>query len=205
VAESRRLASIAGAGPDGMMTLRAPISGRVAHVGVETGGPVDGMAAPFVIENSSALRIDLMLPERLARVVTPGMAVEVRRGNASGDGASPSFAGRILSVAPSIDPATRSILAKASVPADPALVAGSNVTVEISGISPTQGVAVPAAAVTRITGADHVFVRSGKSFVPRKVSVAALSGDRAVISAGLKPGEIVATSGIAELKSMMAE
>ena len=67
------------------MTLIAPISGRVAHVSVETGGPVDGMTAPFVIENASAYRIDLQLPERLARSAAPGMAVEVRIPTSAGE------------------------------------------------------------------------------------------------------------------------
>lgn len=203
VAEGRRLISLAGAGPDGTMTLAAPISGRVAHVGVETGSAVDGMTAPFVIENSSAYRIDLQLPERLARSVTPGMAVEVRL---PGSGGEPLIVGgRILTVAPSIDPATRSVMAKASISAAQGLVPGQNVMVTISGTTATGGVTVPSAAVTLIGGAEHVFVRKDREFTPRKVVVAAEAAGRSVISEGLEAGEVVATSSIAELKAMAAE
>lgn len=203
VAESRRLISLSGASADGTMTLTAPISGRVQHVGVETGGPVDGMSAPFVIENASAYRIDLQLPERMARSVRPGMAVEIVLPVA---GADPLVVGgSILSVSPSIDPATRSVMAKASVGAAPGLVPGQNVMVTIRGSQDASGVSVPASAVTRIGDADHVFVQDGRAYSPRPVTVAGEAAGRAVIAAGLEPGEVVATSAVAELKAMAAE
>ena len=203
VTENRRLASYSGAGADGNMTLTAPISGRVSHVGVQTGGPVDMMNAPFVIENVGAFLIDLQLPERLARDVRPGMGVEVQSPVTGGDPLL--VGGAILSVAPSIDPETRSVMAKARIGAAPGLVAGQNVMVSISGDSRAIGVAVPAGAVTRIGSEDHVFVKDGNSFKPRKVTVAAEAGGRAVIAEGLKAGEIVATSSVAELKANSAE
>lgn len=203
VGESRRMASLAGAGADGTMTLRSPIGGRIAHVAVETGGPVDPMTAPFVVENAAAYRLDLQLPERLARSVTPGMAIEAR---VPVQGGEPLIVGgSILSVAPSIDPATRSVVAKATIGAAPGLVPGQNVMVTIQGNTTTGGVAVPMSAVARIGGEDHVFVRSGNRFAARKVTVAAEAGRRAVIAEGLKPGEVVAVSSIPELKAMTAE
>lgn len=203
VTEHRRLAGLAGASSDGTITLRAPISGRVAHVAVDTGGPVDTTTAPFVIEDAGTYHLDLQLPERIARDVRPGMTVEVSVPGS--DGTNVAAAGRILSVAPSIDPATRSIGARASLGAVPGLVPGGNVLVTIHGNHAEQGVAIPAAAVTRIDGAEHVFVRQGAEFVARKVVLASQSGDQAVVIEGLKAGEVVATSSIAELKSMGAE
>ena len=75
VSENARILALAGAGANGNVTLRAPISGRVATVNVQAGGPVGGTTAPFVIENSAALMLDLQLPERLANSVAPGMTV----------------------------------------------------------------------------------------------------------------------------------
>jgi membrane fusion protein, heavy metal efflux system len=203
VAENRRLASFAGAGADGAMTLSAPISGRVQHVGIDTGGPVDPLTAPFVIEAASAYRIDLQLPERLARVVRPGMPVEVQI-PVSG-GAPMLVAGSILSVSPSIDPATRSVVAKASIGAAPGLVPGQNVMATILGTGNAGGVSVPSGAVTRSGTDSHVFVRTGQSFTSRRVTVAAEAGGHSVIADGLQPGEEVATSGLTELKAMAAE
>lgn len=203
LAENRHLAALGSVGADGMMTLRAPISGRVAHVAVQTGGPVDGMTAPFIIENPSAWQVDLQVPERFAQVVKPGMVVEVPL--AGGDAASVTTKGVVLSVAPSIDPATRSVLVKARIDPAPGLVAGRNVMVSINGAATAQGVSVPSSAIARIGGEAHVFVRTGKTFVPRRIVLAAESAQNSVVSDGLKPGETVAVSGITELKAIAAE
>ena len=205
VAENRRLLALGGAGPDGTMTLRAPIAGRVAHVAIETGGPVDGMTAPFVIENTSAYRLDLQLPERIAQHVRPGMGVEVKLPSAGKDGEPLTVSGSILSVAASLDPMTRSVMAKASIASAPGLVAGKGVMVVIKGSGATGGTSVPSVAVTRIDGQDYVFVSDGPRFSRRKVTVAAEAGGRSVIGEGLKPGERVAVNGVAELKAMLAE
>lgn len=203
LAEQRGLISLAGAGPDGTMTLTAPISGRVAHVGVVTGGQVDGMEAPFVIEAEGAYQVELQLPERFAKGVRPGMQVETML--PTGNGEPIAVGGQILAVSPSIDPATRSVLARASIGNAPGIVAGRNVRVTIKGGASEGGVAVPSSAVTKIGGEDHVFVRDGKTYKPRSVTVVASSGAQAMISKGLKAGEVVAVSSVAELKAMNAE
>ena len=161
------------------------------------------MTAPFVVENPSAYRLDLQVPGRLARTIAPGMAIEVRLPTAGGEPLL--VGGSILSVTPSIDPATRSVMAKATIGAAPGLVPGQNVVATIQGSAAAGGVAVPAAAVARIGKDDHVFVRSGNRFSPRKVVVAADAGGRAVIARGLRAGEAVAVSSIPELKAMAAE
>ncbi|KEO89105.1 hypothetical protein EH31_13795 [Erythrobacter longus] len=203
LAEQRRLVSLAGAGPDGTMTLTTPISGRVAHVGVVTGGQVDGMEAPFVIEAEGAYQVELQLPERQAKRVRPGMQVEIMVPTGSDEPIA--VGGQILAVSPSIDPATRSVLARASIGSAPGIVAGRNVRVTIKVSAPEDGVVVPSSALTKIAGEDHVFVRDGKAYKPRSVTVVATSGAEAVISEGLKAGEVVAASSIAELKAMNAE
>lgn len=203
IAENNRLLAMAGAGRDGTATLRAPISGRVAQVNVETGGGVDGDMAPFVIENTSALTLDLQLPEHLAGTVRQGMPVTVTMPGGT------EITGRILSVGSSLDPQTRSISAKASLPAAPGLVPGQSVMAVIADPSGTAqpGVSVPSAAVTRIGGQDYVFVRVGQGdnarFASRKVTVVADTGGTAIISDGLPAGEPVAISGVAELKSLL--
>lgn len=201
-AESQRQLA---AGGDGSITLRAPIAGRVAHVAVETGGPVDPLVAPIVIENPSAFQIELQLPEALARRVQPGMGIEVEV-PAGAPGEAPVIArGKLLTVAPSLDPATRSVMARASIEPVPGLVSGKGVMVMIRNAGTTSGITIPAGAVTYVDGQPHVFVREGQRFVRRRVSLAVEVGGRAVIAGGLRPGEQVAVSGITELKALTAE
>lgn len=197
VRENRRILSQTGAGAGGDMVLRAPISGRVATVNVQTGGPVDGLTAPFVVENSARFMLDLLIPERLARDVNPGMAVEVA---GTGGAAVP---GTIVSVGGSIDPVTRAVLAKARIGGDPGFVSGRTVMARLKGSADTPGVSVPISAVTRLGDKDVVFVSGRQGFAVRPVTLAGRSGDRATLSAGLAAGERVATSGLAELKVIL--
>lgn len=201
VAEQQRLLAMAGASRNGTVTLRAPIAGRLAMVGVDAGAAVGNGAAPFVVENLSALRLDMQVPERLAGQLRAGMAVTVAASDAP---AGAQVKGRILGVAASLDPQSRSVPATAALEPGAALVPGKGVMVTVSG-SGGAGVSVPSAAVTRIGDEDCLFVRRGNSFERRQITVAAQANNRAYISAGLKPGEQVAVSGIAELKSLMAE
>ena len=190
VAENARILSIGGAGADGTITLRAPIGGRVSAVSVQTGGPVDGTVAPFVIDASNVYQLDLQLPERLAGLVTPGMTVNLP-GNVSG---------KILSVGSAIDPETRSILAKASIGAAPGLVTGKTVMASIQGGANSSAVAVPPGAITRLDGREVVLVRTAKGFVARQVVVGGSANGMTVITKGLAANEVVAIEGLPEIK-----
>ncbi|HEY9091360.1 efflux RND transporter periplasmic adaptor subunit [Parasphingorhabdus sp.] len=205
VSEYQRILSQAGAGGSGQMTLRAPIGGRVSGINVQTGGPVDTMTAPFLIENTSSYMLDIQLPERLAKKVIPGMTVELQLPGTSAAGEPVPVSGTIISVSPSLDPMTRSVMAKARIGAAPGIVAGKSLLVTINGDGSEAGVSVPAMSVTRIGDKDYVFVISDNHVAKREVTLVAQSGDSAILSAGLKAGEKVAASGIAELKVMLAE
>lgn len=191
--EAGRILASSGASGDGLVTLRAPISGRVSKVAVQTGGPVDALTAPFVIDAADAYQLDLQLPEQLAASVKPGMTVTLP-GNVTG---------RIVTVGSAIDPATRSVIAKASLGAAPGLIAGKSVMVTIGASGGTSAVSVPSSAVARVGGKDVVFVRIGKGFALREVTLGGSGNGETAILFGLKPGEVVAASSIPELKMLL--
>lgn len=199
VSENARIMRQAGTSAGGEVTLRAPISGRVATITAQVGGPVMATSAPFVIENSTAFTLDLQLPERLAGQVRPGMPITL-----DGPGLPEGVTGTIVSVGGSLDPQTRSVLAKARIDGAPALVAGKTVMAVIKGTGTATGSSIPANALTKINGKDHVFVRTGKRFVKRAVEVAGSSDGRVFVTSGLKQGEQVAVSGVSELKMLLA-
>ena len=179
--------------------MRAPISGRLAAVNVQTGGPVDGMTAPFVIENTASFMLDLQIPERLASKVHPGMAVELM----GKDGKA--VRGTIVSVGSSLDPASRSLIAKARIATSPDLVSGKSVMAMLKGEVAATGVSIPATAVTRLNGKDVVFVHTERGFVARNVTLGGRHGDRVTLIEGIQPGERVAITGISELKVILDE
>lgn len=193
-AEAARILARGGASADGIVRLVAPIAGRVSRVAVETGGPLDGMTAPFVIDAGNSYALQLQVPERLADRIRPGMAVVLPDGGR----------GAILSVAPGLDPATRSIRAIARIGAAPGLVSGRSLTVTILGDAGGDAVSIPSAAVTRLDGRDVVFVRGADGFRPVPVSVGGVADGRATIVEGVAAGATVAVSGLPELKSQAA-
>ncbi len=195
VSSNQRILAQSGAS-GGEVTLRAPITGRLAAVNIQTGGPVDGLSAPFVVENVASFMLDLQIPERLAANVQPGTGVSV-----PGLGGA-TIAGQIISIGASLDPATRSIPAKARLEGGAGLVSGKSVMAVLKGAQQVQGVSVPAAAMTQLDGKTIVFVAGPKGFAVRPVTVAGGDGARATIAQGLALGERVATSGISELKAM---
>lgn len=193
--EAQRQLARGGANRDGVVRLVAPISGRVASVSVEAGAPLDGMTAPFVIEAVGSRTLALQLPERLAGQVRPGMAVMTEDGRR----------GRLETVAGAIDPATRAYAARARLTDDgvgdneAGLASGRLVRLSILAGAPDGAVMVPAAAVVQSGGEDLVFVKGREGFAARSVTRVG-TGDPAVISAGLKVGETVATSNLPELR-----
>lgn len=221
LAENQRLLAMGGAGSaDGTITLRAPIAGRVAAVSAQTGAMVGDGAAPFLVENTSQFQLDLQIPERLAHKARKGAIVDVLLDGVAGRGV-------ILSVAPSIDPQTRALAAKASLnwPAGlPAsAVPGKNLQATLRNAGERAGdsaasdagapaLTVPLAAITRLGDQDVVFVRLPADPVARSairlratpVVVAGEAGGMAFIQQGLRAGTPVAISGIAELKSLSA-
>ena len=131
------------------------------------------------------------------------MPVQVNLPQVGDAEASIPIGGTIISVSPTLDPMTRSVMAKASIGAAPGMVAGKSVMVTITGNGQQTGVSVPAKAITHIGDNDYVFVLTRNRFAKRQVTLAAQAGESAVVNFGLKVGEKVATSGIAELKVML--
>jgi cobalt-zinc-cadmium efflux system membrane fusion protein len=190
--EARRLLARAGADSDGIVRLRAPISGRVTDVAAAAGAPVDGMTAPFVIEADGSRWLALQLPERLAGQVKPGMAIITADGRR----------GRVETVAANIDPETRAFAARARLEdGGPGLAGGRLLTVLVLAPAAPSAVAIPAAALLAEPAGTSVFVSGPKGFVPRQV-VRSGGGAEAVITRGLTAGEVVATSNLPELRAV---
>ncbi|MGL4541314.1 MAG: efflux RND transporter periplasmic adaptor subunit [Polymorphobacter sp.] len=193
VAEKRRLLGIADADDQGRITLRAPISGRLAVVAAQAGAALDNATAPFVIDAVARYHLDIQLPERLAAQVRPGLRVLLPGG----------AVGRVLSVGSVINPATRAVMVKAAVPPVPGLVPGKTLMATLADTAPPAAVTIPAAAVTRIDGKDVVFVASASGFAPRPVTIAGSANGQTVVT-GIAAGTRVATAGLSELKMLAA-
>jgi len=110
------------------------------------------------------------------------------------------FSGRVIRLAPSLDPATRTLRAEVAVEnADGALRPGMFVEVTIISERRTDVPVVPREAVTERGGRKVVFVLEGQKVERRDVALGLGDDDVVEIRQGLEPGERVVVRGIETL------
>jgi len=153
----------------------------------------------FEIVDASTLWADIDVPEREAYRVAKGQRVVLRLDGLLGR----EFLGSVQSIAPVIDPHTRSAKARARITTkDPALRANMFARATVF-TNPSQAtVLVPRAALQEAKGVHLVFVRmSEDQFETRRVEAIPADGEMVAINRGLKPGEPVVTTGSFLLKT----
>ena len=186
-------------GSSGSYVLRAPISGMVTKRQATMGTMVSVNEPLFEIVDPSALWADLDVPEPQAPGVRPGQRVVLRvQGLADRE-----FHGTIVAVAPVVDPQTRTIRARARLlRPDPVLRANMYARAVIQTAPSQTAVLVPRAAVQDAKGVKLVFVRLAEDrYETRRVRVQPGQGDLVVVNAGVRPGELVVTTGSFLLKT----
>jgi len=186
-------------GASGRYTLYAPLAGVVARRVATIGRQVDPEEVLLEIVDASALWAEIDVPEpRLSEV---GVGVEV---TITFDGlAGRSFGGVIASIAPEVDPRTRTAVARVRLDnADGALRANMYGRASIAAGGAAAGVEVPRSAVQRANGAEVVFVRlSDTLYETRRVDCGARVDDWVYVTRGVTPGEDVVTVGSFLLKT----
>ncbi len=117
------------------------------------------------------------------------------------------FKARLLSVGAIVDPQTRSVPILAQTDnRDGVLIAGMFTRIILDSKAREEALTVPAAAVVDIDAQSCVFVPAStapgnRSFSIRPVETGRQLGDRIVIKAGIRPGDVVVSSGAFMLKS----
>ena len=136
------------------------------------------------------------MPEQYSAEVAIGRAVSFEVDASPGK----TFEGQVRYVSPALEANSRTLIVEAVVPNDAgALRPGSFATALIEQGSRSPGILVPAAAVRTVAGTSRVFVVSGDRAEERIVTVGQPVNDLVEITSGLKAGETVATSSVAQL------
>jgi cobalt-zinc-cadmium efflux system membrane fusion protein len=175
-------------------TLRAPSPGTVTGIFVTRGESVDPTTAAIAISSDGQQSATLEVPAADLARIAPGNRVRARSG-------SVTWQGRIAGVAPAVDPATDFAVASvAGVPSS--LPAGAPMDAAVV-VRSLRGFVVPRDAVIEDpqTGNELVFVRNGDRFDTRHVTIAGKDDRLALVSKGLREGEVVAATGAVDLLS----
>jgi RND family efflux transporter MFP subunit len=175
--------------------LRAPGAGVVLAILKHPGEAVDPSAPVVEIGPGAATAITLSVPADTARRIRVGDPVQLELSQSH-----QRSGGRVSAVVPAVDPTTQA----ATVTVGGGLasaVPGDAVTATIT-VDHVFGALVPSSAIVQDpqTGKTVVFVRkTDGSFDSREVTVRGSDATTAVVAAGLRPGERVATQGSYEL------
>lgn len=186
----------------GRKTIRAPFRARVGIADVHPGQFLEAGTQLTTLQGvDAAAHVDFAVSQWVAADLREGQRIQVF---ATGD--STPVAARIVAIDARVDPTTRNATVRARIANGPdAPAPGSSVRVRVP-VGPRQtAVVVPASALRKGPGGDHVFVlaadESGRTRAHvRLVQAGPILGDEVVILEGLAPGERVAASGSFKLR-----
>lgn len=177
-------------------SVKAPFPGTVGMRRADVGARVDDSTVLTTLDDLSVVRVEFSLPETFfGRVVIgqPVVATTAAYGKRR-------FEGKVSSVDSRIDPIARAFKVRATIPnADLALPAGMfmHVTLQLEN---RLTVVVPEQAVVPQAGKSYIFVVADGAAKRREVVVGMRQPGSVEIAEGLKPGEVVVTSGLQRLR-----
>lgn len=186
-----------------IITLYAPIAGKVITNNAVLGGMVDESTEILTLMDLTRLWVEAELYEKDISAIQVGQRAEIQVPAYPED----TFEGTITYIGDVLDPETRSITVRTEVnnsgfKLKPGMFANLNIELHRNGTALT----VPFEAVLDDQGAQFLFVRLGThEFQPRLVTVGARENGFIEITAGLAEGETVVTNGNFQLKSKLYE
>jgi RND family efflux transporter MFP subunit len=176
--------------------VRAPFAGVVGERLVSNGDYVTRGTKVASVLRTNPLRVQLTVPEQYSAEVAVGRSVSFEVDASPGQ----KFSGQVRYVSPALEANSRTLVVEAVVPNDTgALKPGSFATALIEQASRSPGILTAATAVRTVAGTSRVFVVSGDRAEERIVTIGQPVGDLIEITSGLKAGETVATSNVAQL------
>ncbi|HUL67455.1 MAG TPA: efflux RND transporter periplasmic adaptor subunit [Burkholderiaceae bacterium] len=201
-AEARYLQAQASAQSSGNQAaysvLRAPHDAIVTGVDAEVGQVVTAGQSVIRLARTGEKEVMIGIPEQQLALLQSASAITVRMWS----GGEP-IAGRMREVSPAADPTTRTFPARVALVNPPPTVAlGMTATVSFATPMTSPVLAVPLQALQAEGGVTHAWVFDpGTQTVRRtRVRVDNVAGNEIVIGEGLKPGDIVVTAGVHQLK-----
>ncbi len=181
----------------GYHRVLAPAAGIIGDIPVRVGDRVTQSSQLTTIDDNQGLEVYVQVPVQQAPQLRVGLPVRLvdDRGATLREAA-------VTFVAPSVDPATQSVLAKAALDRPDGLRNAQYVRVRLVW-SASRGLTVPLVAVTRINGRFFVFTaeKDGQATIARQrpVELGPLVGNDYVVLSGLSAGDELIVSGIQKI------
>jgi membrane fusion protein (multidrug efflux system) len=184
----------------GDRVIRAPFSGFASLRMISAGAVVAAGTEIATISDTSEIKLDFPVPETILATLSAGQAI-VARAAAYPD---QPFRGRIATIDPVIDPATRAVMVRAILPnGDRRLKPGMLMNVAIEGRTRTAAAIPELAAIGQ--GDERFVYRLQPDGTVKRVTVriGAREGDRVEVVEGLVPGDRIIVEGVVKLTDGM--
>ena len=177
--------------------VRAPFDGIVDQRLVSVGDYVTRGTKVASVMRTTPLRVELTVPGQYISTIAIGRSVSLEVDAYPGR----TFTGRIRYVSPAVQADSRALIIEAVVPNESGeLKPGQFATARIERASQTPAVLVPGSAVRTDSDTGRVYVVSPTgSAEERIVTTGQTVGDLIEITSGVKAGDAVATSNVAQL------
>jgi len=187
--------------------IRAPFDGRLGINAVNLGQYINPGDKIVTLQSLDPIYADFTLPQQELARLKIGQTVTATTDSYPGR----AFGGTITAINPKVDPETRNVQLEATIPNPKhALLPGMYVSVTVEAGKPAPYLTLPQTSVTYNPYGESVYVveeskgPDGKPLLTAKqtfVTVGETRGDQVAILTGIKPGEMVVTSGQLKLKN----
>lgn len=188
-------------------TLRAPFAGHLGIRSVNAGQYIGPGTVVVTLQALDPIFIDFSIPQQQLDQIKVGQTLTVKVDSYP----ERMFIGKITTIDPKIDPATRNVAVRATLPnADRKLLPGMFATAEISTGVAQRYITLPQTAITFNPYGNMVYVvqegtdpKGAKGLIGRQtvVTTGLTRGDQIAVLTGLKEGDVVVSTGQAKLQS----
>jgi membrane fusion protein (multidrug efflux system) len=180
--------------------VRAPFAGVVEQRVVSVGDYVTRGTKVASVMRTNPLRVELTVPEQYVSDIGPGRAVSFEVDAYPDE----TFTGQVRYVSPALKADARALVIEAIVPNDTGrLKPGLFATARIEQASAKPAVLVPSTAIRVVAGTARAYVISANRAEERIVTTGQAAGNLIEVTSGLKTGDVVATSNVAQLADGM--
>ena len=188
-------------------TLRAPFDGHLGIRAINAGQYISPGTVVVTLQALDPIFIDFFVPQQQLDRVRIGQNIDIKVDAFP----NTTFTGRITTIDPKVDPATRNVAVRATVPnRERKLLPGMYATALISTGQTERYITLPQTAITFNPYGNMVYVvkpgkdKTGKDALiatQTVVTTGATRGDQIAVLSGLKPGDEIVTAGQMKLQS----
>ena len=198
---ARDAAATANLARDGhSVAVISPVTGRITAQAAALGAFVRTETELFRVSDPRLIQVEAQLTARDAARIHPGDAASLLLPNGGTARAT------VRSVAPALDPLSRTQSVVLTVPEELALAPGETLQVRITPRTATADtIVVPEEAVQTVDGRDSVFLQTDSGFAVRHVAVGSRSTGQSSIVSGLQAGQRIATRNAFLLKAELGK